>query len=199
MGQIHKVIQATDSPNAWTAASVVHSVAEVTRKEFPTGSERMDAIRDFLNTVRQAHLVEGHFLGLLHVLVGRKITRTDGSVVSTGLTWRQTASYLRQLRFDPQLAREVNVDPEAVNIRDRDRFWYAVIAQAQLDSPTAVAEADKLAPLLQQHGYIVGPPPPGLTQTPSRPVTPPPPSPASGSPPSGKTPSAKNTPRKKRT
>jgi len=195
---MHKVIQVTNSPSVWTAASVVRPVAEVTRKEFPTGSERMDAIRDFLTTVRQAHLVEGHFLGLLHVLVGRKITRTDGSVVSTGLTWRQTASYLRQLRFDPQLAREVNVDPEALNIRDRDRFWYTVIAQAHLDSPTAVAEADKLAPLLQQHGYIVGPPPSGLTQTSSRPATPPPPPSSPGSALTSKTSPTRNIPRKKK-
>jgi hypothetical protein len=157
----------------------------------------MDAIREFLTIVRQAHLVEGHFLGLLHILVGRKITRPDGSIVSTGLTWRQTASYLRQLRFDPQLAREVQVDPDTLNIRDRDRFWYAVIAQAQIDSPTAVTAADKLAPLLLQHGYVVGPPPAGLTQPPPRP-TPPPPSTAPQSTSPGKTPPGKTSSSRKK-
>jgi hypothetical protein len=159
----------------------------------------MDAIRDFLTTVRQANLVPGHLRALLHILVGRKITRPDGTIVSTGLTWRQTAAYLRLLRFDPQLAREVNLDPDTLNIRDRDRFWYTVIAHAQIDSPTAVAEADKLAPLLLQHGYIVGPPPAGLTQTPPRPVPSPtpPPSPTPAQKP--KPPSSKTSSRKKKT
>lgn len=159
----------------------------------------MDATRDFLTTVYQANLVPGHLRALLHILVGRKITRTDGTVVSTGLTWRQTAACLRQLRFDPQLARELNLDPDTLNIRDRDRFWYTVIAHAQIDSPAAVAEADKLAPLLLQHGYIVGPPPAGLTHTPpSR--KPPPSMPASPAPaPKPKAPSPKPSSRKKKT
>jgi hypothetical protein len=139
----------------------------------------MDAIREFLGAVRQANLVPGHLRGLLHILIGRKITRADGTIVSQGLTWREAAAWLRQLRWDPQWVHELGIDPASVQIRDRDRFWYHVIAQARLDSPESVAAGDKLAALLQAQGYIVGPPPAGLTTAPPPPAPMPPSTPPS--------------------
>jgi hypothetical protein len=48
----------------------------------------MDEVRKFLEEVQKRNLVKGHFLGLLHILIGRRIARSDGAVISSGLTWR---------------------------------------------------------------------------------------------------------------
>lgn len=189
MGRVHKVTMAMGREYASVHVLPLHgAAATVPSEEARAWSERMDAIREFLTTVRQANLIQGHLRGLLHILIGRKITRSDGTLVSQGLTWRETAAWLRQLRWDPQWARELNVDAATMNIRDRDRFWYAVIAQARLDSPEAIAEADKLAALLQPHGYVVGPPPSALATKTTRPSSPP------SSPSGSTTPSQPDTP-----
>jgi hypothetical protein len=79
--------------------------------------------------------------------------------VSAGVTWRALAAELKHLRFDTELVREWGIDPEALAARDRERFWYSAIASAKVDSPAAVAEADRLLPKLKALGYIVGPAP----------------------------------------
>lgn len=119
----------------------------------------MDGIRELLSAVRDAGLLAGNFRGLLHVAIGRKITRPDGSTVSTGFTWRALAAELKVLRVDQELVREYGADPDALAARDRERFWYAAIAAAKVDSAEAIAEADKLAPKLKSLGFTVGPPP----------------------------------------
>ena len=48
----------------------------------------MDRLREFLEAVRQHGYARGNFLGLLHVLIGRRIARADGTLVSGGLTWK---------------------------------------------------------------------------------------------------------------
>lgn len=122
----------------------------------------MDGIRELLSAVRDNGLAATHFRGLLHVLIGRKITRQDGSVVSPGLTWRELAQELRILRFDQQLVRQLGLDPDTLAARDRERFWYAAIGGAQVDSREAVLAGDDVAPKLKPMGYLVGPPPASL-------------------------------------
>lgn len=132
----------------------------------------MDGIRELLSAVRDAGAVAGNFRGLLHVAIGRKVTRPDGSTVSVGVTWRELATELKALRFDQELVREYGADPDDLTARDRERFWYAAISAAKVDSAEAVAEADRLAPKLKSLGFVVGPPPGAPA-----PAPPPPPQP----------------------
>jgi hypothetical protein len=116
----------------------------------------MDGIREFLSAVRDAGLAAGNFRGLLHIAIGRRITRADGSSLSAGVTWRTLAAELKHLRFDTELVRELGTDPDSLAARDRERFWYSAIALARVDTPDAVAEADRLAPKLKPLGFLVG-------------------------------------------
>lgn len=122
----------------------------------------MEGIRELLTAIRNAGLLVGNFRGVLHLAIGRTVTRPDGTTVSTGLTWRALAAELKNLRFDPELVRELNLDPSELAVRDRERFWYSAIAQAKVDSPEAVAAAEKLVGPLKSLGYVVGPPPAGI-------------------------------------
>jgi len=119
----------------------------------------MEGIRRFLLEIEEHGLIKGHLRGLLHTLVGRRITRLDGTVVASGLTWRQVAAELKQHRWDPELVRELGVAPEDLTTRDRQRFWYSAIAAAQIASPDASHAADVLARQLGKHGFVVGPAP----------------------------------------
>jgi hypothetical protein len=127
----------------------------------------MDGIRELLSAVRDAGLIAGHFRGLLHIAIGRKVTHLDGSAVSAGLTWRALSAELKNLRFDPELVRDFGADPDVLAARDRERFWYAAISVAKVDSPEAFAEADKLVPKLKTLGFIVGPAPASTSSTPN--------------------------------
>jgi hypothetical protein len=122
----------------------------------------MDGIRELLAAARDAGLAAGGFRGLLHIAIGRKVTRPDGSAASSGVTWRELAAELKALRFDTELVRQFGADPDALAARDRERFWYSAIAQARVDSPEAVAEAEKLVPKLAPLGFVVGPAPSGV-------------------------------------
>jgi hypothetical protein len=117
----------------------------------------MEGIRDLLETARANGLVAGRFRGLLHIAIGRTVTKPDGSRLSAGLTWREIATLLKTLRFDPELGRELGADPDTLSPRDRERYWYAVIALARVDGPDAVAQADQLIGPLKEHGYVVAP------------------------------------------
>jgi hypothetical protein len=119
----------------------------------------MDAVRDFLMEMLQKGRVKGHFLGLLNILIGRRISRSDGAVLSTGVTWRALADLLKQCRFDDELVRDLGLDPDAIGQRDRQRFWYAVIAKADVASEEATRQGDKLAAIIQKDGYVIGPAP----------------------------------------
>jgi hypothetical protein len=115
----------------------------------------MDGVREFLDAVRHHQLVIGHFRGLLHLIIGRTISRRDGTVLSRGVTWRQLAEVLKLLRWDRELVRELGLNPDELPPRDRQRFWYSAVAGARIDSNEARAEADKLIPLVAKLGFVV--------------------------------------------
>jgi hypothetical protein len=119
----------------------------------------MDSLRELLDTVRERDVVQGRFRGLLHILVGRRITRADGTLISAGMTWRDAATLLKRLRWDRETVRELGLDPATLPPRDRERFWYTAIARAGIDTPQASTDADQLVPLLKDLDYIVGPAP----------------------------------------
>ena len=95
------------------------------------------------------------FRGLLHLLVGRRVTREDGTLVSSGMTWRDVSALLKRLRWDREAVRELGIDPAELAPRDRERFWYTAIARAGIDSPDAVADAERLIEPLGELGYGV--------------------------------------------
>src|SRR5262245_30982774 len=112
-------------------------------------------MREFLDDLKQHGYAQGNFLGLLHVLIGRRIEKADGTVISVGLTWRDLAAWLKKVRWDKEAARELGLDPAAMPPRDRQRYWYAAIAHARVDSPEAKTAGDKLAAVLGAAGYVV--------------------------------------------
>jgi hypothetical protein len=119
----------------------------------------MDSLRELLEAVRDRDLARGRFRGLLHLLVGRRVTREDGTLVSSGMTWRDVSALLKRLRWDREAVRELGIDPAELAPRDRERFWYTAIARAGIDSPDAVADADHLIEPLGELGYVIGPAP----------------------------------------
>jgi len=119
----------------------------------------MDGAREFLEDLRHKALAAGHLLALMNIVIGRRITKADGTVLSTGLTWRELAQVLKRLRWDKEAVRELGLSPDDLPPRDRVRFWYAAIAQAQVAGPAATQAGDRLAQQLAQHGYTIGPPP----------------------------------------
>jgi hypothetical protein len=119
----------------------------------------MDRLRELLETVRKRGLARGNLRGLLHVLIGRRITNAQGEVVSTGMSWRDLAAVLKRLRWDREAVRELGLDPAALPPRDRQKFWYAAIAQADVGSAQAQAGGNALTEPLQGLGYAVGPAP----------------------------------------
>lgn len=121
----------------------------------------MEATHEFLETLRERGLVQGRLRGVFHVLIGRRVTRADGTLVSTGVTWRELAAALKNLRWDKELVREVGVDPDTVAPRDRQRLWYAAIAAAAVDGEAARKEAEALILRLGDVGYQVVAPPKG--------------------------------------
>jgi hypothetical protein len=119
----------------------------------------MEGLREFLEAVRQNQLVRGHFQALLHVAIGRRIARADGTVLSSGVTWRQLSELLRLIRWDKELVREIGLNPDDLPPRDRQRYWYAAILAAKVDSAEARAAGDAFARLVSKLGFVVGPGP----------------------------------------
>jgi hypothetical protein len=119
----------------------------------------MDQLRELLEAVRRQGLARGNFRGLLHVLIGRRITNAEGEVLSAGLSWRDLAGLLKRLRWDREVVGELGLDPATLPPRDRQKFWYAAIAHADVGSAEAELGGDRLIEPLQGLGYIVGPAP----------------------------------------
>ncbi len=119
----------------------------------------MDALSEFLNEQHRQGTAQGNLLGLLHILVGRRLELADGSLLSNGLTWRELAALLKKVHWPREAVRELGLDEEALPPRDRVRFWYAAIAQAKVDSARAREEGDRVAELLRAAGFRVGPAP----------------------------------------
>lgn len=115
----------------------------------------MDQLKDLISTVRAQGISAGRFRGLLHLLIGRTITRSDGTLVSGGMTWRAAATLLKKHRWDREAVRELGLDPAALPPRDREKFWYVAIAQGGVGTPQAAAEADALVEPLQALGFLV--------------------------------------------
>jgi hypothetical protein len=119
----------------------------------------MDALQELLGDLKRHGLGKGDLLGLFNVLIGRRITKADGTVVSDGLTWRALAGWLKKVRWDPETVRPLGLDPDNLPPRDRQQLWYAVISKAQVDSEKASEAGDRVAERLQKLGYVVGPAP----------------------------------------
>ena len=119
----------------------------------------MDRLREFMDAVQEQGHAAGHFLGLLHVLIGRRITQADGTEVSRGLSWRDVSVLLKKVRWDREAVRELGLNPEDLSPRDRQRFWYQAIASAGVDSAAAATAGDRLAQMMQSAGYVIGPAP----------------------------------------
>jgi hypothetical protein len=119
----------------------------------------MDGLREFLDDLKQRGLAQGHLLGLLNVLIGRRIARSDGTLLTSGVSWRVLADALKRARWDKEEVRSLGIDPRTLAPRDRARYWYQAIGQARVDSPEATEAGDVLAELLRGAGYQVGPAP----------------------------------------
>jgi len=116
----------------------------------------MAALYDFLEDVKRSGSAGGNFLGLLHVLIGRRVAKQDGTAVSAGLTWRELASALKKVRWDKKAVRDLGLEPATMPPRDRFRYWYTAIAHAHVDSDRAVEAGNRLAAVLQSGGYVIG-------------------------------------------
>jgi hypothetical protein len=119
----------------------------------------MDRVRQLLNDVKQRGLARGKLLGLLNVLIGRRVALADGTPISHGLTYRELAGHLKRVRWEPDAVAELGIDPKSLPPRDRERYWYQAIVQARVDSPQASTAGDALAADLRAAGYDVGPAP----------------------------------------
>lgn len=115
----------------------------------------MDAIRSLLARVRSPGFPTEHFPGLLHVLIGQTLTDQDGSVVSKGITWRECANLLKTARIDPELARTLELDPEDLPPRDREKFWYVALTRFPVGCDKARKCAKALVPWLTKAGLKV--------------------------------------------
>ena len=115
----------------------------------------MDGVRDFLSQLADKGLVKGRLLAVLHVVIGRTLRKSDGTLVSMGLSWRQVSELFRDLRIDKELVREVGLDPNTLSPRDRQRFWFQAIAAAKPDSEAAKLQAVELIAMLPSMGYSV--------------------------------------------
>src|SRR5262245_32394636 len=118
----------------------------------------MDDLSDFLGQLKDKKLAEGNFLGFLNVLIGRRISLSE-SKVSQGLGWRELAGWLKKVRWDPEAVRDLGVDPAELNPRDRQRYWFAAISRAGVDTAKGTEAGNRFAAVLTKAGYQVGPAP----------------------------------------
>src|SRR5262245_66122762 len=115
----------------------------------------MDALREFLEDLRGRGLERGHTLGLFHVLVGRRVSKADGTVIGRGLIWRELAALLKKVRWDKEAVRDLGLNPQDLPPRDRQQYWYGAISLARLNSVEARAAAAGIVALLQTLEYRV--------------------------------------------
>jgi hypothetical protein len=115
----------------------------------------MDGLREFLTDLKRHGYAQGNLLGLLHVMIGRRIQTPAGVVLSSGLTWRHVAELLKRVRWDKEAVRDLGLVPSALPPRDRMRYWFLAISQAGVDSPEARRAGDQLAEVLRIAGYLI--------------------------------------------
>ena len=116
----------------------------------------MDARLQLLNRIKREGWAEGNFLGLLNVLIGRRIEGADGTLIANGITWRELAALLKKVRWDKAAATELSLEGVALPPREREKYWYAAIAHAGVGLPHAAAAGNCLAERLRAAGYAVG-------------------------------------------
>ena len=121
--------------------------------------QQENAVRRFLSVVQEEGCAEDNLLGLLHVLIGRTITTVDGEVISSGYTYRNLAALLKKLRWDREEVNQLGLIQGDLPPRDRQRFWYTAICQANVDSADAIKAGDRLAKRVEKAGYVIGPSP----------------------------------------
>jgi hypothetical protein len=119
----------------------------------------MDALREFLEHVKRSGFAQDNFLGLLHLLIGHRIVKEDGTVLAAGLSWRELSALLKKIRWQKGCVKELGLQPSELPPRDRQRYWYAAILKAGVNSPKAAQAGQKLAEVLRKHGYVVDPKP----------------------------------------
>lgn len=115
----------------------------------------MEAMTDLFALVRDQRLHDEAFAGFLHVLVGRSIVSPKGRTLSSGMTFRDVALWLKKVRWDPESVRELGLDPAKLPLRDRQRYWFAALCQTQLDGAAALRAGDVVADRLRAAGYTV--------------------------------------------
>lgn len=151
-------VKPTAPPSVIPGAARILTPGPESDRDADRGQGRgMDSLRELLDAARTAGIVPGRFRGLLHIAIGRTVTKPDGTKVSAGVTWRELANLLKALRYDPELGREVGADPDTLSPRDRERYWYAVIAMSRVDGLEARASAEQLVAPLKAAGYVVAP------------------------------------------
>ncbi len=116
----------------------------------------MDGPRQVLELIRDRQMAGGRLRGVFHLLIGRTIAKDDGTVLSNGVTWRELSQWLKLLKFDRALVKELDADPESLSPKDREKFWYVAITLAKVDSDRARREADEVAALLKPLGFSAG-------------------------------------------
>ena|SRR5262245_50964505 len=115
----------------------------------------MDALSTLFELLKDGQ-AQGNFLGFLNVMIGRRIAlASDHSVICNGMSWRDLASWLKKVRWDPEAVRELGLDPKDLPPRDRQRFWYAAISHAKVDGAAAQKAGDKFVAVLKSLGYEV--------------------------------------------
>ena len=115
----------------------------------------MDRLRELLVELKNDKHAQGNFLGLLNILIGSKIEAANGDLVSAGVTWRGLAEQLKKVRWSKQSANELGLELASFAPRDRQRFWYQVIAHAQVDSAKAREAGAQMMEQLRKLGYQV--------------------------------------------
>ncbi|CAN5594033.1 hypothetical protein BH11PLA2_BH11PLA2_14740 [soil metagenome] len=112
----------------------------------------MDGVQHLLSVIREQKLAKGRLRGVFHLLIGCKLATADGTVLSSGLTWRQLAKELKDSRLDKNLVTELGADPDTLSPRDRERFWYAAITLGMATGEGG-SQAAELLKMLKPHGF----------------------------------------------
>src|SRR5262245_45721716 len=115
------------------------------QRYYPGWRPRMDAMRGFLEDVKKYRYAKVNFIGFLHLMIGRRICKSDCAFISSGLTWRDLANWFRKLRWDTDDVLELGLEPDKLAPKDRERLWYTAIARSGVDSEKAAQAADRLA------------------------------------------------------
>lgn len=113
----------------------------------------MDAIDQFLLTVKTKSLHLGRFLGLLNLLVAYRITDETGQVISNGLTFKLVSEKLKKNRWNPEDVETLGLKSAELPQKDRLRFWYVALVRAGVGGTKASMEADTLAKAVKKIGY----------------------------------------------